>query len=289
MAQVEPAWPKLERSYLNHFYQEGDPYSKKCFEYVFFDQKGRLYLVPCGVDILLNAIGVFSFDGYAFQPLEIFNEQGAILKFPWIRMVDHHGQILGTDGQKHLFLVDPDNQQRRFAYLANTDFEKLKVLGLSTASDTTFVLGYTNDKKVHLFRLEEDLLHEDPAFYFPDSANIPEDYAILNTSEEVWISAHTLPFYRFDRRQQQFHTYDEKDFLGQSLITTNPSFTPSLRSIPKFVKHPKGNTYLFFSVVYNNSLFQYDPALDQFVTMKDQFPKGLRLIHKSYKLAVKLS
>ena len=99
-AQGVAALPKLERSYLNHFYAEEDSYSKKCFEEIFFDQEGRLYLIPCGVEILVNSIGLFRFDGYSFQPIEIFTPEGDVLELPWIRAIDPAGRILGEDENK---------------------------------------------------------------------------------------------------------------------------------------------------------------------------------------------
>ena len=86
-AQSDLVWPKLERSYLNTFYKENDPYSKKCFEGTMLDRKGRLWLKPCGVDILINSIGLFQFDGYSFQPIEAFKEDGSILDVPWVRSI----------------------------------------------------------------------------------------------------------------------------------------------------------------------------------------------------------
>lgn len=35
-AQGIEVWPKLEPSYINHFYRENDSHSKKCFEDIFF-------------------------------------------------------------------------------------------------------------------------------------------------------------------------------------------------------------------------------------------------------------
>lgn len=271
LAQGNPSWPKLERSYLNHFYKEDDSYSKKCFEELFFDQQGRLHLIPCGVDILLNAIGAFRFDGYTFQPVEVRSEDGEVLKLPWIVAIDQTGQILGTDGQKNLFLVDPNKQISRPVSLADTSLNNLEVLGLATTLEKTLVLGSTPDDKVRLFKLEGEELVEEKFFNFPDIGVRSIDYAISASSESIWISTYSLPFFRFDQQQKGLRVYEAQDFSEQPLI---PKETNQLgkRFIPKFVHHPKGDTYLFASVFYENSLFQYDSVLDQFVGLKNKFP-----------------
>lgn len=81
-AQMDELWPRLERPYITHFYEEEDAYSQKCFADIFFDHQGRLCLIPCGIDILINSVGLFRFDGYSFQPVMVFNQEGACLRHP---------------------------------------------------------------------------------------------------------------------------------------------------------------------------------------------------------------
>lgn len=273
LAQVDSTWPKLERSYWNHFYEEEDSYSKKCYEELFFDHQGRLFLVPCGVEVLLNSIGLFRFDGYSFQPVEIRREEGNIRRQTWIKAIDYTGRFLGVDERKSLFIVDPDQLESKSIFTANPTLENLEILGISTTLEKTSILGSSSDHQVSLFTLEEDQLVEDASFDFLDFEDISDNFSILRLPESIWFSDFSLPVYRFDYQNQRIRAYGEQDFIGASF---SPLATPVIneRKLPKFLQHPNGNIFLFFSVGYENTLFQLNQETDQFLSTKDQFPSG---------------
>lgn len=265
------AWPKLETSYINHFYQEDDSYSRKCFEDVFFDRQGRLCLIPCGLEILLNSIGLFRFDGYSFQPVELFKPEGSILATPWVRAIDEHGRILGTDEESRLFMMDPDTQEGNIIPPADPYFNDLQILGLSVGGDGTFVLGRSVNKEIALFSLDGDMLVKEPAFNFPKATEPSEDYAMTVSPGSIWLTTFSLPLYRFDRQEQTMRTYGAQDIVGQAMDPSNER-TAVAKYLPKVLESPKGDTYLFFSVVYGKKLFQLDRQEDRFLSMTDQFP-----------------
>lgn len=59
------------------------------------DDQGWLWFKFCGVDILINFIGLFQFDGYFFQFIEVFEVDGSIFDVFWIRIIEESGCILG--------------------------------------------------------------------------------------------------------------------------------------------------------------------------------------------------
>jgi hypothetical protein len=63
--------PRLQPSYFNHFAEDKLAYSNTCFSDVWLDQEGKLWLNVCGVDRLINSIGLYRFDGYHFQPSSV--------------------------------------------------------------------------------------------------------------------------------------------------------------------------------------------------------------------------
>ena len=276
-AQGSKVWPKLERSYLNNFYQDEDAYSRKCFEDIFFDRQGRLCLIPCGVDILVNSVGLFRFDGYSFQPVMVFTQEGSVLSTPWVRTIDERGRILGTDEERRLFMMDPNTQESTLIPPADSTFDDLEVLGLYAGGDETFVLGRSEDNEVALFELREDELVKEPSFDFSEGGEQYNSYRLFVSPESIWLTTFSLPLYRFDREKRTLRTYDVRDFVGQT-IRLSGQRTSNVKFTAKLLESPKGDTYVFFSEAAGQPLLQLDRESDKFLPMADKFPADWRTI-----------
>jgi signal transduction histidine kinase/DNA-binding response OmpR family regulator/streptogramin lyase len=269
-AQDNALWPKLERSYLNTFYKENDPYSKKCFDGTLMDGQGRLWLKPCGVDILINSIGLFQFDGYSFQPIEVFEADGSILDVPWIRTIEESGRILGTKEQDDLFIMDPDTRVSQTAYSVDTAFQVLSALAVSTTHGKTHVLGLIQDSTIALFRLEGDQLLPIRPFTHRLCTGIPGSYFLRNASKEIWIGTPDFEVIRFNPKSSNKKVYSLEDFKTEQPISI-PDVIDN-RPLPKIFTGPLGDHFLLLPAAEGKQLLKYDPAQDHFASISDQFP-----------------
>ncbi len=270
-AQGSEVWPKMERSYLNHFYQEDESFSKKCFQDIFFDERGRLWLTPCGDERLINSISLFRFDGYSFQPVEIFTSEGSVLEAPDVKRIGKNGQFFGTTEERRLFQMDPNTQESSIIPFADTTSTQFRVFGLFVGEDETIVFGRSEDHGMALFEVEAGKLVKNASFDYPESAEMPEGYSMLVNPESVWVAEFSLPLYRFDRQKGTIRTYEKQDFLGHTLKVSDENYY-DLDNLPKLLEGPGGATYLLFSTRYGQLLFQLDREKDRFVSMADQFP-----------------
>lgn len=275
-AQTETPWPKLERSYLSSFYKESDPYSKKCFDGTLQDGKGRLWLKPCGVDILINSIGLFQFDGYSFQPIEVFESDGSILDVPWVRAIEDSGRILCTKEQDDLFIMDPDTRVSQNASSSDSSIQLLSTLAVSTEYKKTYVLNVTQDSTLALSRLEGNQLTPIPAFSHRLCTGVLGSYFMRNEPQAVWIGTPDFEVIRFDPRSSDKKFYTLRDFKAGSPISV-PDARDN-RPLPKIYSMPNGATYLLLPAAEGSQLLKYDPAHDHFVSTRAEFPNNWRPI-----------
>ncbi|MCB9289664.1 MAG: response regulator [Lewinellaceae bacterium] len=264
--------PKLERSYFNHFYQENDSHSKKCYDDFFLDRQGRLWLVPCGDQRLINSIGLFRFDGYSFQPVEVVSPRGTVIEAPRVLGIDEQGRFLGTNEEWQLFRMDPDSHESRIISPVDSSFRGLQVVSISNTDKEAFILGRSANSKLALFRLKEGGLVLEPSAYYPEAVERQIPYAMTATPESIWFSAFSLPLCRFDRQKETMRIYDAQDFVGLKKKPSDGRSTDSFIALPKLLKSPKGKIYLFPSVIYERQLFEFDRERDAFWPMADQFP-----------------
>lgn len=215
-AQTGEVWPRLERSYINHFYQEEDSYSNKCFEDAFIDQQGRLCLIPCGVDILINSIGLFYFDGYTFQPVALFTPEGNVMEVPWVRAIDNHGRFVASGGQDDLYLINPDTRQGHFVPAAEANFREVQIIDLNAWRDTTFVLGKLPNDNLAFFRIEAGQLVRASSLEYPALPDSRVIYDLTVAQKSIWTATTALSLYRFDRQQGTLRSYTAQDFEGYS-------------------------------------------------------------------------
>lgn len=271
-AQEFKSWPKLERSYINHFYQENDSYSKKCFDDIFLDRQGRLWLVPCGDERLINSIGLFRFDGYSFQPVEVFTPQETVIEAPRAFGIDEQGRLLCTTEERQLFHMDPDTHESIIISRVDSSFSDFKVIRPSVGDNEVFILGRLETGKLALFGLKEGRLVKEPSFNYPEALEQAIEYAMTTTQEAIWLSSFSLPLYRFDRHEKTMGVYDTQDFDGLVRKPTDERRLANARYLPRLLESPKGDMYVLFSAMYENSLFELDREKDAFRSMADQFP-----------------
>lgn len=101
---------QLQPSYIDHFYQEDSPYSRTCFSEVYLDKSGRMWLNVCGSERVINSVGLFRFDGYQFQPVELFEDNGNPIVSPALKGELDGGQLLGLANSNQFFFFDPDSR-----------------------------------------------------------------------------------------------------------------------------------------------------------------------------------
>ncbi|WP_421947048.1 ATP-binding protein [Phaeodactylibacter xiamenensis] len=270
VAQQVQALPKLERSYLNTFYKENDPSSKKCFEGTLMDGNGRLWLKPCGVDILINSIGLFQFDGYSFQPIEAFKEDGSILDIPWVRAVEESGRILGTESQNGFFVMDPDTRISKTNLFTYNALQILRTLAVSTEYGKSHVLGMKQDSTLALFQLEDDQLTPISSFRHPITSGRLDSYFMRNEEEEIWIGSPDFEIIRFDTERLEKKVYTLEDFKTKGPISVPVSKDNWPR--PRIFFNAQGDAYLLLPAGEGLQLLKYDPVQDHFATTSDQFP-----------------
>ncbi len=267
--------PALEPSYISHFYQESDSYSKKCFENFFLDRNGRLWLVPCGGERMINSIGLFRFDGYSFQPVEVSTMDGTILEAPWVFGIEERGRFLGvTPGKRELFQMDPDTYESSLLPAVDSAFRNHQVLTLSINDNEAFVLGRTENNQLALFSLKESGLVKELLVDDPEVAERSLNYAMTTTPEAIWFSTFSLPLYRFDRQKRTIRRYDAQDFDGMTKKPSGEKVTDNIEYLPKLLKSPTGKIYFLSSATYERQLFELERGKDDFLSMTDQFPAG---------------
>ncbi len=267
--------PKLEPSYVNHFYQEEDSYSKKCFSNAFLGRQGHLWLTPCGVERLINSLGLFQFDGYRFQPVEIFTTEGMVIESPVISGMNESGQLWGITGKKQLFLLRPETGRGSIISPPAPSFAGLQIGAVSIEGRTTYVLGRTEDKQIALFRVQEGALVLDQSFGLTAKKPGVEGYTMVMNEREIWFTDGSFSVYGFDRKKKALREYIPQDDAGRSLEPPPGQFYSNGQS-PNLLESPDGNIYLLQPGPNDNLLFRFDREKGRFLAMKEAFPSGWR-------------
>lgn len=270
------AWPKLEPSYFNPFNQEYGSYSNKCFSDVFLDRQGRLWLNVCGLDLVVNSMSLFQFDGYRFTHVELFDAKGNLFSRPILLGGDWNGQLYGMARGKEFFLADPNTRQVRAIPFADSTLTDLAIRGVTEFGGDIFVLGYTPAKQsIHLFVLKEDILVAEHSFDNSAGHWRVGDYPLVVDQEECWFIGGALPLYRLDRKNKSIRAYGVQD-LNSPYPVKVPTEKSRTNQQPALLRSENGTLYLFLPEYYGSLLFQFDREKDQFIDINEQFPANWR-------------
>jgi len=275
LGQDVQALPKMERSYVNYFYLEDDSYSRKCFSDIFFDRRGRLWLVPCGVERLINSIGLFRFDGYSFEPAEVLTPGRGVVEAPLVRAVTEDGRFWGSTANGELFMMSPETQEGRLLSPGGAYPAGFQIMDLSVRGNEVHGLTRTGEHSMTLFRVKGDTLKKEADFEYSFGEKQLTLQKMFLTQKDVWVLGLSLPLHRFDRQSGKVRAYGPSDFTGETIKPTDKRTLVGER-LSKLLESPRGNTYLALSVKYENRLFQFDSEKDQFICIAEQFQADWR-------------
>jgi signal transduction histidine kinase/DNA-binding response OmpR family regulator len=269
--------PQLQPSYFNHFAEDKLAYSNTCFSDVWLDQEGKLWLNVCGVDRLINSIGLYRFDGYHFQPIELNWQNKYDVGGLAIAGIHPTGNFY-TTGWGKLFSLDVKTRIPKLILPADTSYKDMKVSGFQMVDSTMYVMGHRSDQYIHLLRVENDRLIKEQSFDYADGVWGLKSYPMLIDKEEYWLMGATLPLCRYDRKAGQLRQYSLKDF-DYSGVLQLPDSKHFGKQYPVLLKKKAGSLYLYLPDYYGHWFFEYDQQRDRFVSMRDQFPSDWTPAH----------
>jgi signal transduction histidine kinase/DNA-binding response OmpR family regulator len=262
--------PQLQPSYLNHFAEDKLAYANTCFSDVWLDQEGKLWLNVCGVDRLLNSMGLYRFDGYHFQPVAINwqgdHDAGGFI----IAGIDPNGNLYTTIWDK-LFFLDLKARIPKLIPPADTSYGDMKLSGFQMVDSTVYMMGHRDDPYIHLLRVENDRLIEEQSFDYAGGAWGLKSYPMRIDEDEYWLMGATLPLCRYDRKAGQLRQYRLKDF-DYSGVLQLPDSKRFGSKYPVLLKKGTDSLYLYLPQYYGHWFFEYDRQRDRFVSMREQFP-----------------
>lgn len=262
---------QLQPSYIDHFYQEDSPYSRTCFSEVYLDKSGRMWLNVCGSERVINSVGLFRFDGYQFQPVELFEDNGNPIVSPALKGELDGGQLLGLANSNQFFFFDPDSRVIQQLPFADTTFQKIKLSGFDKVGSTVYTLGFSADQEIHLFRVEDGTLVKELSLDYSEGTWGVQNYPLVVDETEYWLTGNSFPLYRVDRKSGQVRKYGLEDLVNTGKIDV-PSISIFEDQFMILLKKENGSVYLFLPNFYGNRFLIFDRQADHFVSMRSQFP-----------------
>jgi signal transduction histidine kinase/DNA-binding response OmpR family regulator len=272
IAQPLSDLPRLYPSYVNHFAEDGLSYSNVCFSDAVLDVDGRLWLNVCAQQRYINNIGLFQFDGYQFQPVELESPDGRILGMPALKGVMDSGQLFGIARYENFFFLDPKTRDLQVVPFADKVSQAIRLSGFSKVGSTIYLMGHSSeDHQLLLFKNENKTLKRVLALDYSEGVWGPKCYPLVADTTEFWLMGGTFPLFRVDRKTGQTRRYGLKDLINTGPIE-KPNITLLADQFPVLHKKPDGTVYLYLPDFYGNHFFVFDRKLDRFVSMRDQFP-----------------
>jgi signal transduction histidine kinase/CheY-like chemotaxis protein/methylphosphotriester-DNA--protein-cysteine methyltransferase len=266
--------PPLHPSYVNSFVNEGDSYAEQCFDGAFRDHRGRVWLNVCGVERLINALGLYVFDGYDYQSVQPFLPEGKPLTNPTIFGLNRDGDLVvsGYDDENYqLTLMDPDTRELQRLEIPEKLTRKRNGITGHLFRDGTPLFMTQDDGQVSLYTLREKQLLEEWTGRFPEAKWAESNgHPLWVTPDHYWLMSSTFPLLRIDRSNNTITRFDVTDF------DLPPGFTmavnPPAKRIPKLMEGPDGNLYCFFPGAASSHFLRYEPNEGRFVNLEGLFP-----------------
>lgn len=269
-AQNREAWPRLFPSYSNDFSQEDVAYSNTCFDDVFLDVTGRMWLNVCGTQRVVNSIGVYSFDGYRFQPLDFKKQDNSLFGGVSIHGISSEGPFYGIANDRPI-LMDPATRKIAILPFADTSFNDLRIRALNEVGGVLYVMGTIRDQQMELFALERGQMVHQWALTNPSGFWTSQYHTIQGDSTELWVMGGTLPIYRIDQKEKVVRAYGAGDFIGE-VPTAEDQRSDVKNTEPKILKSGSGRVYLMLPAYLGSQLYSFDTEREKFVGINASFP-----------------
>jgi signal transduction histidine kinase/DNA-binding response OmpR family regulator len=265
--------PPLYPSYQNDFVKEGASYAEQCFDDVFRDQRGRVWLNVCGVERIINSLGLYVFDGYNYQSVEPFLPDGKPMAFPSILGVQEQGDLVVVgfaNEQLQLVLLDPETQDIVPLDVPDVMIRPAGLSGYFFRKGETFLM--TNQgAEVRLFELHGDQIREVWTGQYSDAEWIERsDHPLLATNDHYWLMSSSLPLLRVDRNTKDLRSYTVSDF--ELPADFQMAADAQMGRVPKIVAGPEGAIYCYFPGERSSHFLKYEPESDRFVNLRGTFP-----------------
>jgi len=269
--QAWDALPQLIPSYRNDFFREDLSYSGSCFDNLVIDDSGRMWLNACGLQRVINDLGVFSFDGYEFQPLEIKKSDGVAI-IPNVKGITSAGKFYGqADGKA--FLMDPLHPTPELLPFADTAFNASVLRGIHEVNGILYVIATLDKATFSLFTLQNGQLVQQHAIDYSEGFWTASIHNISGNEEELWLAGGSLPFFRLNLASNRVDTFTIDNFTEEvpaSSLTRNNIYSHS----PRIVVGPNNQVYLLLPHYYSSQLYRFDRKLQQFAVLNTSLPDG---------------
>lgn len=272
LAQSQDELPKLIPSYRNDFFQKDVAFSNTCFDNVFLDDSGRMWLNVCGLQRVVNSIGLYSFDGYIFRPLEFRKQDNSLVESINIKGRTLDGHFYGI-ADRQPYLLDPLSKSIETITYEDTTFKDLLPRGIQEINGVLYVIGEIGHGKVGLFGQQNERFTLRSSFDYRNGYWTTRGHSIVGDEEELWWIGGTLPLFRLDQKQNITEVFDVDDFLGET-PTTELSQSDIVSDPPKILKSTGGEVYLFLSKYYGSNFYRFECELRKFVPLNEFFPKA---------------
>ncbi|MCB0636455.1 MAG: hypothetical protein KDC54_07540, partial [Lewinella sp.] len=263
--------------YFNDFAREEFPYANDCIGTLTRDDHGRLWVNTCGQHRLVNSLGLFRFDGYQYQPVDLYLPNGEVLAIPSIKGRSERGHLFGlASGGNRLFLLNPRTLEIELRPpLADTQSD-LMWRGVTEWQGRLFALAApdTAESPLQLYREKAegmDLILE--VDYPARLWSYTGDHPIRVTEEAIWLMGAGWPLYRYSRRDSSLREYGPAAF-GLGSLPPKLSRADIKGAVPRLLIGPDGRLYFCMPAPYGLGFFRYDQARDQFVPLDADFPVG---------------
>lgn len=201
--------PKLLPSYVNSFSDESNSLSDKCYSEVFYDDSGRLWLVPCGVDRLINSLGLLVFDGNNVEPVEAIFEDSIYIDAPDILGIDEGGWLyLLNKFTQRLGRIHVDSRERQLIPFSSKDSSSV-IKDAIINKGKLLVFAEKDKNSFGLFELRGTNLEEFQVLTSNSNLDDLGNHHLYIIEDRLFIgSVYTDRLLWWDLNSGQFHKWD---------------------------------------------------------------------------------
>lgn len=268
-AQDFAALPKLVPSYSEDF-SDYHSFPSICFEEVFFDARGKMWLLPCSTVRTIDAIHLFQFDGYDFS----------FVGGDW-ELLTKRSRFGGLYKNKAFVGMILGDRQRQFFYF-DLQEEKLQLIDIEPGGLLEFLTVTENDRiflvtektnTLHFYEWTEEELLPQGQFLLPDSLRrrINQLECIFLNEEEFWFKKLDKNFIlRINKKSGKVQQISAADFPG----TRNGSDTTLEVGPVTGLNVVLDNGFYFYRLIEGiKVLYRFDFSTERLELVRDFPPK----------------
>jgi signal transduction histidine kinase/DNA-binding response OmpR family regulator len=246
----------LQVSYVNGHINEEDSYSKKCFIDLWEDKNGRLWITPCGLELMINGISLFQYDGYDFNPYEIELSDGTFIQGTSVEVIHNNEILYGINQEGKIVSINLLTEKLNLLSKYDAESSEKKIWKLTKFNNQLYALTFPYNGKVDLYKIHNDQLELEEIIPIGDINFEGTRHDLRVYENQVWFIQSDLLVFKYDRQKKSINRISLDTFTNVEKTRVYTNHPILLR--PQLERDAQGRIYFYNPRIFGHQILQWN-------------------------------